>query len=266
VIGQIIEYAANATEFWGRGRARQSATEYWSKQDKELDEVLRKEFGQELDVEDFWSTIEVNLRNGRVRLIIATDELRPEVRRMIEYLNREMQNAEVLGVELRCYGKEDESMVLVPRLVGQTQASIDQKSGKRPIRWSISDLRKAYKGLSNEELGSKLEKVLSWAEDNNVFMEAIAISPTFGLRSRGKYRIVSFFPDGTIYTYFDEKHYLDGAEERDKLAIDLKDVRMLDQDLDVKAVVSGRNLAKKLFELSDDEVEHLLIIFGKYCS
>src|SRR6266571_3337375 len=32
VIGQIIEYAANAAEFWDRGRLREKAAEYWSNQ------------------------------------------------------------------------------------------------------------------------------------------------------------------------------------------------------------------------------------------
>jgi hypothetical protein len=114
VIGQIIEYAANATEFWSGGSARQKATEFWKNQNspRDLDEMLQEEFGGELNIEDFWRRVEENLDCSRIRLIIATDELRPEVRQMIEYLNRQMQNAEILGLELKFYGDETESLVL----------------------------------------------------------------------------------------------------------------------------------------------------------
>jgi hypothetical protein len=157
VIGQIIEYAANADEFWASGRARQHAAEFWSKQNKELDQILQEQLGEEIDVEDLWDSVEANLKRGHIRLIVAADELRPEVRRMIEYLNREMQNAEVLGLELKCYGEDTSSLVLVPRLIGQTQDSIDRRiAGGGTILWNVENLRTAYRGLPDSELGQRL--------------------------------------------------------------------------------------------------------------
>jgi len=266
VIGQIIEYAANAEEFWAGGSARQKATEFWSNQDppKELDDVLQKEFGDELDIEDFWRKAEENLKNGKIRLMIATDELRPEIRRMIEYLNKEMQNTEVLGLELKFYGERPNSMVLVPRLVGQTQSSIDRK-GRGNIKWTIDTLKAAYADLSEHQLGSRLQKILDWAVDKKLFMVAIAMFPTFGLQGKSKNRIVSFFSSGDVYCVLNEKHYPGGAKERDELAGQLKELKLIDQDLDPQQVVSGRNLAKKLFELSEDELDKLLDVFSKYC-
>ena len=56
---------------------------------------------------------------------------------MIEYLNAEMHRVEVLGLELKCYGRDDGSLVLVPRIIGQTQVSIDRRtSGEKPVRWT----------------------------------------------------------------------------------------------------------------------------------
>ena len=54
--------------------------------------------------------------------------------------------------------------------------------------------------------------------------------------------------------------------EDPKLVSELKELEVLDQDLDPQEVVSGRNLVKKLFELSEGELEKLLNIFEKYCS
>ena len=149
VIGQIIESAANATEFWSGGSARQKATEFWSnqKQPRELDKVFQEEFGGDLDTEDFWEKVEENLKHGKMRLIIATDELRPELRRMIEYLNNEMENTEVLGLELKFYGEETESMVLVPLLVGQSQSAIDNKRPGESIKWTADKLKNSMMGM-----------------------------------------------------------------------------------------------------------------------
>jgi len=266
VIGQIIEYAANAEKFWAGGSARQKATEFWSNQDppKELDKILQNEFGEDLDIEDFWRKVEENLKNDKIRLIIATDELRPEVRRMIEYLNNEMQNTEVLGLELKFYGEKTDSMVLVPRLVGQTQSSIDKSVAN--VKWTVDKLKIAYADLSDHELGRRLQKTLDWAVDKKFFMIAIAMFPTFGIQGKSKNRIVSFFSSGDVYCVLNAKYYPKGAEERDELVNQLKELQLIDHGLDPQQVVSGRNLAKKLFELSDDELDKLLDVFSKYCT
>ena len=168
-----------------------------------------------------------------------------------------MQNTEVLGLELRFYGEETDSMVLVPRLVGQTQSSIDRK-GRSNVKWTVDKLKTAYAELSEYELGRRLQKTLDWAVENKIFIVAIAISPTFGLQGKSKDRIVSFFSSGDIYCVLNEKQYPGGAEERDELAGQLKELQLIDQDLEVQQVVSGRNLTRKLFELSEDEFEKLL--------
>ncbi len=90
VVGQIMEYAANARALWGNGRARELAQEYWSRSGgKNVDDVLRDRLGMEPD--NLWALVDRNLRDGWIRLIIAADELSPEVRRIIEYLNEEME-------------------------------------------------------------------------------------------------------------------------------------------------------------------------------
>jgi hypothetical protein len=267
VIGQIIEYAANANEFWASGGARRYATEFWSKQNRELDLVLQEQLGEDVDIEELWSNVEVNLRVGRIRLIIAADEIYPEVRRMIEYLNREMQNVEVLGLELRCYGESESSLVLVPRLLGQTQDAIDRKiSGQGAILWNVEVLRAAYRDLPSEELGQRLLEVLDWALGSKLFLVARTKFPTFALQGNNECRLVSFFSDGTIYVFINEKHFVGGVAERDRFVGDLKALGLLDQTLAPSEVVSGRNLLMRLAELGDDDLGKLLNLFQQYCS
>lgn len=266
VIGQAIEYAANAANLWSNGVARQKATDFWSAQEKSLDEFLAKEFGEDLDIDAFWNSVEDDLKRGKIRLMIAADELRPEVRRMIEYLNEEMRNAEVLGLELKCYGEDSGSLVLVPRIVGQTQQVADRKaSDLLPIAWSLDRLRTTFDEFPDEDLGKRLRKALDWAEERRFFMETKGKTPQFGLRGRGGKKIGSFNHNGTVYLFIAESQYIGDSADRDQLVSDLKQLQMLEENLDLESVVHGRNLARNIKELSEEQFDKFLEVFAKYC-
>ena len=65
-------------------------------------------------MEAFWGQVRTNLQAGRVRLLFVADRVPPELRRVVEFLNRQMQPAEVLAIELRQY--EGQGLkTLVPR-------------------------------------------------------------------------------------------------------------------------------------------------------
>lgn len=202
VIGQIIEYAASAPESWSGGRARQKATEFWSNQNppEELDGILQREFGEDLDIEEFWKKAEENLRDRKIRLIIATDELRSEVRRMIEYLNNEMQNTEVLGLELKFYGEQTESMVLVPLLAGQSQSIIDKKGSTSSSRmaWTKDTfLKDAKEKINDDAIYEILADLFDFSEKNALLELGTGSgtgSFTFKVKdSRAKSGLVSIF-------------------------------------------------------------------------
>jgi len=269
VIGQMIEYAANASEYWGNEKARQYSVEFWNKRGKSLDDMLKKEFGEDLDISAFWATVEENLQSGHIRMIIAADELRPEVRRMIEYMNGEMSNAEVLGLELKCYGDNNGQMVLVPLLVGQNQVNISKRAlGGVATFWTVDKLKETFVNFEDYTLSGKLLKVVEWALNRKCFVEAKAKLPAFGLLGKGKKLMVSFISlgnsSGDIFIYFEEIKFPEGAKERDALIKDLKEIQMLENGLDPYSVVSGRSLKKKLVDLSDDDLDKLLSVLGKY--
>lgn len=129
VVGQVLEYAANVRSAWDAGTIREAAARYWTRHNKEVNQVIRETFGADIDVEEFWQAIQRNIQEGKIRILIVGDSIAPEVRRTIEYLNLEMQNTEFLGVEITCYGSEETGEVLlVPRMIGQTQDAADRKS------------------------------------------------------------------------------------------------------------------------------------------
>jgi hypothetical protein len=263
VVGKIIEYAADAAGAWGNGQARQIATQAWKREGKVLDNVLNEEFGDPHACESVWKHVEANLSQGRLRLIIATDELRPEVRRMIEYLNSQMRDIEVLGLELRCYGSDTDALVCVPRVVGQTRGTVGQ-SGTSQVSWTASSLKKAYSQLPDLGLAQKLERALDWAVENGFFIESRAESPTFGFRGAVRKRLGSFYIDGQIYLYLKEEFYPRGANGRAQFLSHLVDLGMLPAGFDVNQVEQGRNLIRSLADLSDSEFKDLLDIFTRH--
>ncbi len=68
-------------------------------------------------LEEFWQKIKTNLQAGKVRLIFVSDKIPTELRRIVEFLNQQMDPAEVLAVEIKQYVSQDSSSkTLVPRI------------------------------------------------------------------------------------------------------------------------------------------------------
>lgn len=63
--------------------------------------MLEEFAGTGSDVAGFWQTIEENIRAERIRMIFVADEISPELRRIISFLNRQMRTSEMLAIELR---------------------------------------------------------------------------------------------------------------------------------------------------------------------
>ena len=197
VIGQIIEYASNAKQEWANGVVRQSATDFYLDRGRDIDDALREHVSTDLDIEDFWKHVDSNLKDGRMRLIIAGDEIRVEVRRMIEYLNDRMPEVNVLGLEIKCYGESECSLVMVPRIVGQTQASIDRSASVgKSVRWTEPRLRQYLDGMSDGVLSKRIRGILNWAVASGALKERKSARFVFGIRNISGHNFFEVGGDG----------------------------------------------------------------------
>jgi hypothetical protein len=126
VVGQMLDYAANAILYWPveQIRARYVARCEAAGEDAavELDRFL---VDRNADV--FWSTVKTNLQAGKVRLIFVADIIPPELQRIVEFLNSQMDPAEVLALEIKQYVGEG-LRTLVPRVLGRTAQAQQQKA------------------------------------------------------------------------------------------------------------------------------------------
>ncbi len=124
VIGQIVEYASYISQ-WTVDDVYRVATEYFSQSDKvpsnyrdgTLDKVMAKIGGGEFSDEDFRSNIEQNLKSGKIRLIIAVDELIEPLRATVTFLNS-YSNFDILLLQVRNFEESESRKVLIPALFG----------------------------------------------------------------------------------------------------------------------------------------------------
>jgi len=127
VVGQMLDYAANAVVYWPVDRLRATFETSCTVRGDNADELVSALLDDPGEVEGFWDAVQTNLRAGNVRLVFVADEIPPELRRVIEFLNVQMNPAEVIGVEIRQIVGEG-MRTLVPRVVGQTEEAQQRKS------------------------------------------------------------------------------------------------------------------------------------------
>lgn len=133
VVGQMLDYTANAVVYWPVESLRTQFETNREDPEQELAEFLESN----TELEEFWQKVKTNLQAGRVRLIFVADIIPAELRRIVEFLNNQMDPAEVLAVEIRQYVGEG-LQALVPRLIGQTV---------EPPPRPISDKGQAYRAF-----------------------------------------------------------------------------------------------------------------------
>jgi hypothetical protein len=130
VVGQMLDYAANGVVYWPLEQLRELFARRCERDGQDPDLVISEVAGEETDVEGFWTHVEENLRAGNVRMVFISDEIPRELRRVVEFLNGQMNPAEVIAIEVKQYVGADGTKTLVPRVIGQT-AEVEARKGRR---------------------------------------------------------------------------------------------------------------------------------------
>jgi hypothetical protein len=165
VVGQMLDYAANALAYWPPERLRLLHEARCQAQGIDADDELRAVLGEEMNAQEFWDRAKTNLGAGRLRLVFVADVIPPELRRIVEFLNGQMDPAEVLAIEVRQYVGEG-LRTLVPVVVGQTAEAQRHKSGVATVGEQWNELR-FMAALGERDAGALVDvaqSILRWAE------------------------------------------------------------------------------------------------------
>jgi hypothetical protein len=157
-IGQMLDYAANGSRYWP-GELLRRRWEASLPPDMDAETKILSFAGS--DADRFWNQVSENLEEGRVRMLFVSDEIPTELQTVIEYLNEQMDRAEVFGVSLSRYAGEGLS-VLVPRVVGSSARAQQAKEA------SSGRTYHEYLAEVGEEAVQVEERLLRLADSNGL--------------------------------------------------------------------------------------------------
>ena len=210
VVGQMLDYAANGVAFWSVDDIRSRYEETCRRQGIDPGEKLRECLGSDDAGNDYWQRVKTNLQAGRIRLIFVADKIPPGLRRIVEFLNGQMELAEVLAIEVRQHIGHG-LKALAPMLIGQTAAAQRAKSaGAKPSRkWDETSFF-AELQAKHPNAVPVARRILDWSKINvgNVWWgegtQSGSFIPIF--RHKGTdHQLFAVYTYGRLETFF--QHY-----------------------------------------------------------
>ena len=164
VVGQLLDYAANAVAHWPASEIRNQFERRCAEAELDPDEEIELFLDDdELDTAWFWERVKTNLQARKVRMLFAADRIPRELRRIIEFLNEQMDPAEVLGLELKHHAGGG-VRVLVPDVIGRTETASSRKGTepRAPRHWDrqtlLDDIEERH-GIESRESAAEF---LGW--------------------------------------------------------------------------------------------------------
>ena len=139
VVGQMLDYAANAVLYWSVEQLRAEFDQACTASGRIPEEEIRDRLTMDTDPEVLWQQVRTNLQAGRIRMLFVADRIPAELRRIVEFLNEQMKSAEVLALELRQFQGEG-LKTIVPTLYGQTERSAAEKPRPAPRQWDAASI------------------------------------------------------------------------------------------------------------------------------
>ena len=101
-------------------------------------------------------------------MVFVADRIPKELRRIVEFLNEQMRQAEVLAVEVEQYLGENGTRTLVPRLVGATERAQSNKAiSATPERLTVDEWLAGLGERHGAEAREGAERAVRWLRDQN---------------------------------------------------------------------------------------------------
>ena len=173
VVGQMLEYVANVLVYWPIESIIAQFEANCRLHGRDPEQVFEEFLGIDADEELFWQKVKTNLQAGKSRLVFVADDIPPELRRMVEFLNKQMDPVEVLAVEIKQYVSQDGLKTLVPRVIGQTTEAQQRKSSatRERRRWDEGSFFQELKNRRGADEAEIARQIHSWAKSKEPLVE-----------------------------------------------------------------------------------------------
>jgi len=222
VVGQMMDYAANAVVYWPVETIRVKFEQNCEKSGLSPEDELQKLLDSETDQAGFWQRVKDNLSSGKIRLVFVADEIPTELRRIVEFLNEQMDPAEVLAIEIHQYFG-DGLKTLVPRVIGQTQKAIRKKKGtKEEKQWDEASFFDEITKKRGQQESKVARDILEWAmkKKSGIWWGKGKVTgsfvPTFDTSNGIQHLLFAVFTNGNMWIYFQAYQKRPGFESEEK--------------------------------------------------
>jgi len=170
VVGQMLDYAANAVVFWSVEKIIQAFEDTCEVTNTDpvgaVADLLQVD-PSIVDIDQFWDRVKNNLRGGKVRMVFVADVIPPSLQRIVEFLNSQMDNAEVVAIEIKQF--EGAGLkTLVPRVIGQTAEAQRKSSTYQGTnrQWTAETFYAELSASHSERVVQVAKSIEDWAHTN----------------------------------------------------------------------------------------------------
>ena len=205
VVGQMLDYAANGIKYWGINQIKEK---YELSGKPSLADIGIEPGSEEL----FWSNVEANLKSGKLRLLFVADEIPETLKSIIEFLNNQMVNTEVLGIEIKQFVSEGKQKTLVPRVIGKTAEATNLKISREGKQWDEDLFMEEVRQRHGDEARTVYKNLLDAFQNRGIRIywgigkQLGSFVPIYdGKDGKTKHQLFAAYTDGNIEIYF--QHY-----------------------------------------------------------
>jgi hypothetical protein len=159
----MLDYAANAIAYWPVDSIKDQFEKRCLRDDVDPSQVFMECFGVETNEDELWGKVDTNLHAGKVRMLFVADWIPDELRNIVEFLNRQMDPAEVLAVELKHYTGEGKR-ILVPQVLGLIPA----KKEKKQNPWTSDEVVHNISMGQHPDDVSVAKQIVEWGKSKSL--------------------------------------------------------------------------------------------------
>lgn len=170
VIGQMFDYAANASFYLKRDTVLQYLEEQAGKRGTDIESLIAElQSSPGASPESFLELVENNINQGQLRLVFFMEQAPTELRSIVEFLNNQMERTEVCLVEAKQF-EQGGIRVVVPTLWGYTEearrvkksVTIQKSGGRRG--WNYDSFAEDVRRRLNKERAGEVLSFYSFCQ------------------------------------------------------------------------------------------------------